>query len=193
MLISVVAMPSKSKDPNNSLRHVVLRITRVHFVYVLVYMLAIIIFDSWNLIAHESVIQRWTAAGALLIVNTIIWYLCRAKINNQQLYKILLIILLISDVLFAAINIYWQRGMASKAVFLFMIPIISAALTKSRSLLLATATVSAAVYSIAAVRYFYDFYGQGYRVELYGEIFFYSAMMFVVAGLLMISFRKAPD
>lgn len=185
-------MASKT-NINNSLRHIVLRITRVHFVYIGVYVLSVILFDSWNLIEHEAVLQRWTAAGALLIVNTIIWYMCRAKLKNEMIYKVLLIVLLISDILFAALNVYWQRGMASKSVMLFVIPVLSAGLTKSRSLLLATTTVASAVYSISAVRYFYENYGQGYRIELYGEIFFYSAILFIIAGFMLISFRKAPD
>lgn len=156
-------------------------------------MFSIITFDSWNLITHEDVLKRWTAAGSLLVINSIIWYLCRSKINNDLLYKVLLITLIVCDIVFAATNVYWQRGMASKSVILFIIPIISAALVKSRSLLLATTSISAAVYSISCVRYFFENYGQGYRIELYGEIVFYSAFFFVIAVLLMISFRKAPD
>lgn len=161
--------------------------------YIAAYLFSVIIFDSWNLITHESVLQRWSAAGALLIIDTIIWYLCRAKIKNENLYKVLLIILLACDILFAAVNVYWQRGMASKSVMLFVVPVISAALVKSRSLLLATTAISAAAYSIASVRYFFENYGQGFRVELYGEVFFYSAVLFVIAGLMLITFRQAPD
>lgn len=188
-----MTMAQKQKNLQQSVRHIVLRITRVHYLYILAYMFSIIIFDSWNLIEHEAVLQRWTAAGALLIVNTIIWYLCRAKLQNENVYKILLIVLLVSDILFAAVNVYWQRGMASKSVMLFVVPIISAALIKSRSLLLATTTIAAAAYSIASVRYFYENYGQGFRIELYGEVFFYTALLFVIAGFMMIGFRKAPE
>jgi len=184
---------TKKKELNQSVRHIVTRITRVHFLYIAAYMLSIIVFDSWNLITHEAVLQRWTAAGALLIVNTVVWYLCRAKLQNENIYKVLLAVLLICDILFAAVNVYWQRGMASKSVMLFVVPVISAGLTKSRSLLLATTTISAAAYSIAAVRYFYENYGQGFRVELYGEVFFYSALLFVIAGFMMIHFRRAPE
>jgi hypothetical protein len=173
--------------------HALLRMCRVHFVYVFLYMLSIIIFDSWNLLSHEAVLQRWTLAGALLVITTIIWYLCKLQLKNQDVYKVLLIVLLVADIIFAAVNVYWQRGMASKAVMLFALPIICAALVRSRSLLIATASLSVAAYSTAAVRYFYDNYGQGLRVELYGEIFFYSGLFFVLAGLLMIAFRAAPD
>lgn len=184
---------NKKTNLQNSPRHILLRITRVHFLYVLLYMASIIIFDSSNLIPHEDVLKRWTAAGSLLVVNTVIWYLCRAKIKNDTLYKVLLVVLIACDVLFAASNVFWQRGMASKAVALFIVPIISAGLMKSRSLVLATAAISASAYSIASVRYFFENYGQGYRVELYGEIAFYSGMFFLVAILMMISFRSAPD
>lgn len=177
------------KDP----RHIVLRITRVHFFYILAYMLGIIILDSWNIISHEAVAMRWTAAGTLMVVNTIVWYLCRAKLKNPAIYKALLAALLICDVLFAAINVYWTRGMASKYVFLFVVPIVSAGLSRSRSLLMATTAISAAAYSMSAVQYFYDNYGQGVKAELYGEIVFFSAAFFILAWLMMVSFRRAAD
>ncbi len=186
-------MAKKHTDLQKDTRHIVLRITRVHFLYILAYMVPIIIFDSWNLLSHEAVLQRWTAAGALFIVNTIIWYICRAKVSSESLYKGLLIVLLACDILFAAINVYWTRGMASKYGVLFLIPIISAGLVRSRSLLVAATATSAATYSIATVRYFYDNYGQGVKAELYGEIVFFAALFFVVAGLMMINFRRAAD
>ncbi len=186
-------MAKKQTQSESSIRFTLLRICRVHFLYVAIYTLAIIIFDSWGLLAHEAVAQRWTLAGALFVVNAIIWYLCKLKLKNENYYKALLAALLVADIAFAAINVYWQRGMASKAVLLFLVPIISASLVRSRSLVLATTALSVALYSTAAVRYFYDNYGQGYRVELYGEVSFYSALMFVLAGLLMISFRSAKD
>lgn len=183
---------AKTKNITDT-RFVLLRVARVHFLYILAYMFSIIIFDSWNLLSHEAVIQRWTMSGALLVINTIIWYLCKSKVKNDNFYKILLIILLAADIIFASFNIYWQRGVASKSVMLFVVPIVSAAMVKSRSLLLATTAIAAAAYSISAVRYFFDNYGQGYRIELYGEIVFYSLLMFVLAWLLMINFRSAKD
>lgn len=184
---------AKQIDLLQNTRHIVLRITRVHFVYLLAYMASIIIFDSWNLLAHEAVAQRWTVAGALLVFNTIIWYLCRAKLQSELFYRVALGTLLVADILFAAVNIYWTRGMASKYGILMVIPIISAGLSRSRSLLVATAAVAAAAYSMATVRYFYDNYGQGVRAELYGEILFHTALFFVIAGLMMIVFRRAAD
>lgn len=184
---------AKQTDLLKDTRHIVLRISRVHFVYILAYMASIIIFDSWNLLAHEAVVQRWTAAGALLVVNSVVWYLCRARLKSRTFYTVLLAVLLLCDIVFAAANVYWTRGMASKYVLLFAVPIISAGLSRSRSLLLTVTAVSAAVYSVAVVRYFYQNYGQGLRVELYGEIMLSGAVFFVLAVLMMIGFRRAPD
>ncbi len=178
---------------SEDIRHILLRLTRVHFFYVAIYLLATVVFDSWNLLAYEAVVERWTLGAALLVVVTLIWYACRLPIKSPTFYKTLFAVLLLADIIFAAVNIYLQRGMASKSVMLFAVPIISAALSRSRSLLLATTTVSVAAYSLSSVRYFFENYGQGYRVELYGEVFFYSALMFVLSYLAMIFFVPAKD
>ncbi|MBA2279274.1 hypothetical protein H0V99_02460 [Candidatus Saccharibacteria bacterium] len=186
-------MAAKTKNNLLDIKLMLLRASRLHFVYVAVYISAIIVFDSWNLLTHEAVMDRWTLAAVLLIVTTITWYCSRLDINNKNVYHFLFWLLIITDIVFAALNVYWQRGMASKAVMLFGVPILSAALLKSRSLLLTTATLSAAAYSLAAVRYFHKYYGQGLRVELYGEVGFYVALFFVFAGLLIIGFRDSKS
>jgi hypothetical protein len=186
-------MATKQKPFAVDTRYVLLRLTRVHFFYVAAYMLSIIMFDSWNLISHEAVLQRWTLVGVLLIINTVIWYLCKVRLKNDNIYRLLLVALILTDIVFAAVNVYWQRGMASKSVMLFVVPIISAALIRSRSLVLATASLSTAAYSIVCVNYFNLNYGQGFKIELYGEIFFYSALFFVLGALLMVGFRPARD
>jgi hypothetical protein len=178
---------AKTKKPDNTwLRDSVIRATRFHFLFIAFYAISIIVFDSWNLITHESVAQRWTLAGGLFVVNTVLWYLSRMRFNGLLPYKIMLIVLIICDIVFAAMNIYWQRGMASKSVALFAVPIITSAILRSRTALLATAALSTAAYTVSAVRYFNLNYGEGYRVELWGELFFYSAVFFVLAWLLWV-------
>ncbi len=162
------------------------RITRVHFAFIGVYILSIVVFDSWNLYTHDAALQLWTAAGVLLIVNTVIWYLARMKFSNLSLYVVFIIVLVVADIIFAAYNVSWQRGLASKSVMLFAVPIITAASLRSRSALMAATTLSVAAYSLAVVRYFFGNYGQAYRIELWGTVGFYSALMFVLAFLLMI-------
>jgi hypothetical protein len=163
-----------------------LRSCRVYFLFVVVYAVAIIIFDSWNLIAHEGIVQRWTLAVALASLSTLLWFVARTNFKNNSMYKMVMYCLIISGILFAAINVYFDRGMASKAVALFAVPLVVAAITKSRAVILATASLSAIAYSLAMVRYFYAHYGEGIRVQLYGEIFLYSMVFFIIAWLLLI-------
>lgn len=176
---------ANKKDNNDSVAYAVLRAARAHYIYVAAYIAATVIFDSWNLITHEGVAQRWKAAVLLLLVTTVIWYLSRSKGRWSKYYKVLLICLITSDIVFAAYNVFLQRGMASKAVALFAVPIITSALLKSRRAILATATLCSAAYTFAAVQYFHQHYGEGFKVELYGEIFFYTAVFFVLSALLI--------
>jgi hypothetical protein len=182
-----------AKQTPNWMEKTALRITRVHFGFIAFYALTIIIFDTWNLLTHEAVGQRWTAAAIMLVLTTVLWYATRLSVLGKYRHLVIIWHIILADIIFASWNVYNTRGMASKAVALFFVPIVSAALLKSRSTLLAATSLSVAGYSLAAVRYFNDHYGEGYRVELYGEVFFYSALFFVVAWLLMIFFTSAKD
>jgi len=175
------------------LQSTAIRVTRGHFLYVVAYMVAIIIFDSWNLYTHDAVVNRWTLAAALFVLNTVFWYVSRIKFNTDTIYMILLLLLILADIIFAGTNVYWERGMASRSIILFAVPIISAAAVRSRSTLLAATALSAVAYSTAATRYFYQHYGEGYRVELWGNIFFYSAIFFVLSWLLWVVVRPAQE
>lgn len=176
----------QSKYLSDWLHTTAVRVTRVHFVFIAAFIISIVVFDSWNLYTHEAALQLWTAAGVLLVINTVLWYLARMKWNNLNVYIAIVMLLVVADIIFAAYNVSWQRGLASKSVMLFTIPIVTSAVLRSRSALLATTTLSVAAYSIAAVRYFFDNYGQAYRIELWGTVAFYSAVMFILAFLLMI-------
>ena len=176
----------KSKAVSNWLQTTAVRVTRVHFFYVAAFILVTIIFDTWNLYTHQAVSQLWTAAGILLIVNIIIWYFSRTNFSNKSVYLGLIWALIVADIIFASYNVSWQRGIASKSVFLFTIPIIMAATLRSRTNLFAVTAICAAAYSTTSVRYFFQNYGQAYRIELWGTVGFYSALFFILALLLMI-------
>jgi hypothetical protein len=179
-------MKRKSTETTSWLQTIALRVTRLHFFYIASYMATIVVFDSWNLITHEAVSNFWTAAGTMLIINTILWYVARIKFGSDTVYITLILLLILADIVFAALTVFWQRGLASKAVLLFAIPIISAATLRSKSTLLATATLSVAAYSIATVRYFNQHYGESFRIELYGDVGFYCALFFIMAALLWV-------
>lgn len=169
----------------NHLQETVLSLARVHFFYVLAFVAAIMIYDSWKLITPEAVLQRWTVATVMLVTTTLVWYSVR-KISTIELHKTFVYVFILLDIVVAMYLTYAERGMASRAVALFAIPIAVAAVLRSRSALFGTALLSTAAYSFAAVKYFVDYFNEGYKIELYGTIGFYSAMFFVLTALLWI-------
>ena len=185
-LAQSITMPKTNTSKASWLQTSAVRVTRVHFLYVLAYMVSIVVFDSWNLLTHAAVSTRWTAAVALLVFNTLLWYSARIRYSSSTVYVFLVLALILADIIFAAFSVYWERGLASKAVALFAVPIITSATLRSRSTLAATTILSAAAYSVAAVRYFYLHYGESYRVELYGYLVFYCAIFFVLSWLLWV-------
>lgn len=179
-------MAKKSRVASNWLQTTAVRVTRVHFFYVGFFIASTIIFDTWNLYTHQAVSQLWTAAGILLTVNIIIWYFSRTNFFNKSVYIGLIWALIVADIVFASYNVSWERGIASKSVFLFTIPIVIAATLRSRTNLFAVTAICAVAYSTTSVRYFFQNYGQAYRVELWGTVGLYSALFFVLALTLMI-------
>jgi hypothetical protein len=175
-----------------ALSDTVLSVTRVHFYFILAYAAALIIFDSWNLIPNEGMQQRWTLAGLLLTINVGLWYMARNKSNANFYYRALTIALIVADIVFAAYNVYLERGMASRSVILFAVPIVLAASTRSRRTIYASAFLAAGAYTMAITRYFTNNYGEGYKVELYGVAILYSSIFFVLAALLWSIVPKKP-
>lgn len=166
-----------------------IRICRVHFVFIGLYTIYIIAADATHLITPKLVLERWEVTAAMLVGTSIIWYLARNKSSSSNYYRSLLYILITLDVLMASFNIYTERGMASRAVALFALAIVSSAILLSRTALFLTATVSTAAYSLAAVKYFVDFFNEGYKAELYIEVGFYCATFFILAALLSVVIR----
>lgn len=173
---------AKTKSPVDSLQKNSLKLARLHFMYTLVLAAQIIIFDSWQLITPTAVLQRWTATTLLLSVVAVVWYLAHTA-RSTDFYRRLIFTLIAADIALAAFAIYNQRGMASRAVLLFVIPIVVSAALRSRSAVYATAVICVAAYVTAAVSYFVLNFNEGYRIELYGEVGFYSAIFLIVAGL----------
>ena len=170
-----------------------IRASRAHFALVAAYIIVIIAYDASRVITPEAVMQRWIAAASLLVITAGVWHLAHNQKNDVPSLKRLLLLLISADLAMAAFNVYTQRGMASRAVLLFLIPIILSAILLNRSAIFATATISAAVYAVTAVMYFTLNFNEGYKAELYGEIGFYSAVFFVTAMLLSTLVRFGGD
>ncbi len=156
---------------------------RLHFLYVALFAGQIVMYDAWKLINPEVVLRRWVMTAILLVVTTGVWYLARGKAGDNALYKKLIFTLILADIAAASFNVYIQRGMAARAVMLYAVPIIVAAVLKSRSAIFATAVLSVAAYTTTAVAYFVLNFNEGYKIELYGEVGFYSVLMILIAAL----------
>lgn len=166
------------------LRVCTLRLARLHYWYIAALAAQVIVYDSWKLITPESVLQRWIMVAVALIAVTVIWYLAHSFDKQPTIYKKLLFALVVLDISIASFSVYTQRGMASRAVLLFLIPIIISAATLTRPAIFATAVICVAAYTTSAVSYFVLHFNEGYKIELYGEVGFYSLMFLLVAALL---------
>lgn len=178
----------KQKHPH-SLKNGLVRAAQIHLLIILAYVVQIMAYDASKLITPDVVLDRWYAAAALTAVASAVWYLARSRVNNASTYKFLAWILIFADIVFAVFNTYTQRGMASRSVLLFLIPIIVSSLLLSRVALFTTAILCIAAYTTTAVTYFVNYFNEGYKIELYGEILFYSAMFLASAGLLWAAFK----
>jgi predicted dinucleotide-binding enzyme len=166
------------------------RLAQAHFFYVLAFALSIVVYDSWKLITPQAVLDRWTVAAVMLVTTTAIWYVDRAAKLDQIYDKVLISTFVFLDIFVASFLVYAERGMASRAVALYAIPLVVSAFLKSRNAIFATASLCVAAYSFAAVRYFVVFFNEGFKIELYGTIGLYSAMFFVLAALLSLLVRN---
>ena len=175
---------------SDSLSFSVLRLARVHFLYIFAFAVSIIVYDSSKLISPNAVLNRWKLVTLMVLVVTSVWYFARAKKDNISIQKGLVALLVFADILFASFLVYADRGMASLAVALFAVPIITSASLWSRSAVLATATLCTAAYGYASVKYFVDFFNEGYKVQLYSTIGFYGAIFFVIALLVMAAMNR---
>lgn len=183
-------MASKTKTPiNHSLRNTVVRITHAHFVYVAALAIQIMVYDAWKLINPDFVLRRWAITALLLAVTTGVWLMARLGKRTEVAYQRLIYALILADISVASLAVYTQRGMASRAVMLYAVPIVVAAALARRTALFATAVLCIAAYTTTAVLYFVLNFNEGYKIELYGEIAFYSAIFLLLASLLWVVVR----
>ncbi len=178
-----------SKTNKSRLHSGVIKVAGIHFVLIFAYVLQIMVYDAWKLINPETVLLRWMMAAFMLLVTTAVWYLAHTQVSSTSSYKVLVWALILADVSLASFNVYTQRGMASRAVALYAIPIVVSAVLASRAALLATATLCVAAYTTTAVSYFVLNFNEGYKIELYGEVGSYSFLFLILAALLWVAIR----
>ena len=180
-------MPFVKATPATKTR--IRRVTGLHFFYILALITQLIAYDAGKLIEPVVVLRRWAVILLLLTVVTVVWY----KVQNKSLTQIqlnrLTYSLILTDIFVASFHVYVQRGMASKAVFLFVIPLIVAACLQRKKALIATSLFCITAYLLAAIGYFILNFNEGYKLELYGEIGFYSAMLLLASFALWLIAR----
>ncbi len=167
-----------------------LRLSRIRYVLIAIFVGGTLTADAWHLIPPGTVLQRWTYLGILGIVNTVFWYLSRSPSKSEAYYKLLIIAQIAVDILMISLFIYSQRGIASRGVALYALPIVASAVLLTRSAIYATATMCASAYALTAIRYQFLHPGEAYKVELYSELFVYCAIFFLIAAILQIIIRS---
>ncbi len=180
----------KAKQRMSWLQTNTVRIARLHFVYVFMYAVLVMAYDAWNLITTQALVERWTLAVTMLIATTIVWFIARNTALHTNVYRAALGAIILLDIFVAGYVVYSGRGMASRGVALFAIPIVISVIYSSRSVLLATASLCLAAYSYALVRYFGEHPSEGYQVELYADLAFYGASFFLLAAMLWVFVRS---
>ena len=162
------------------------RLARVNLGLCAVYAVFIMGCDAWNLVTRELTSQRWLVFGLLLIVSALVWVMSLNHNASPNYYRVMIFLLIAVQLVLATFTIYTERGMSSRGVALYAIPIASSVLFMSRRAIFSIATISAALYIMAATRYFYVYFNEGYKIELYSTLFLYSASFFVLAGILAV-------
>ena len=178
------------KKPQSWLHLGTIRLARLHFLFVALLAIQTVMYDAWKLITPTALLNRWVVTAGLMIVTTTTWYLAKNTVRSTLAFKALIWALITADIAVASFNVYTQRGMASRAVALYTLPIIISAVLLSRAALFTAAALSAAAYSSTAIAYFVLNFNEGYKIELYGEVGFYAVLFFVLASLLWIAIRS---
>lgn len=165
------------------------KLARYNFYFLAALSLFTIIFDGGNVLARQAIYYRWMITAALFVVFVLFWITVKKSPSKNVIFGSLVLCVL-AELALAGFMTYWERGMASTSTILYMMPIASIAYAKSRTYTVGVSLMASATYIGASTKYFYDFFNEGYRVQLYGEIFFYSAV-FLIGGWIVANLAHA--
>ncbi len=168
-----------------SYKRQIVSLTRAHFLFVIFFATYIIISHSANLIEPEMTLKRWVLCLSVLSTSACVWLLLRFLPDKRGYHNILLGLITVVDIIIVSALIYYDRGMASPAVALYAIPILSTAISHSKTAIMSTSILSFAAYAFVTIKYFVDNFNEGYKVQLYGTLGFYGACFFVLAFILI--------
>lgn len=177
-------MPKKSNALLNWLQAQAKHLTRIHFFLVGAFCIYILLSDAWDLITPTAIWWRWIALAIMLTADLLFWYAARRDKAGNLYYKSIIYSIILLDIAFATFAVYTQRGMASRAAILFTLPLVVSSVLLSRRALITTAALSTVAYFLAVLKYYDSNPNEGYLAELYIEVGFYSAILFLLAALL---------
>jgi hypothetical protein len=178
-------MKRKNNVPKDDIQLSLTRATRTIYFFIALFILSIVLFDSGNLITREAIIERWTLATIALVINTFVWF---GASQNWSFVSRKLPIAVLATVLllFAGFMTYYERGMASTSTIMYALPILIISMAKNRHALQAFTVLAIGTYSFAAVKYFNDYFNEGYRIQLWGTIVLVCGTIIAVSWLTMI-------
>ena len=172
------------------LQKALLRMTRLHYILAILFAAQIILYDALKLLTPEAVLRRWIAVGIWAAIVTAVWYFSHSGNKQTNYFKQLVFVLIMADIALASFFVYSGRGMAARAVFLYVIPLLVSAALLSRSAVMATAAFCVIAYSATAISYFVLNFNEGYKIELYGEVGFYCAFILACGAFLGVLIRS---
>ncbi len=171
-----------AKKSHDSSRSSLIRITKLHLILGVAFAVQLIAYDASKLITPEVIFQRWAVTGLFVALVAVIWTTLRLRVDAAWV-KRLALTLVASDIALASYHIYTQRGMASRAVILYVLGILTAACLHRKAIIYLTSTISVVAYIVTAIAYFTFNFNEGYKIELYGEIGFYSVVLLLTGGM----------
>lgn len=178
-------MPHNTKATNN-LIHTTKSIAIVSVGFSVLFASLIGIYQAWKLQTPEVISQQWTAIALAFVSFFGLLIASLRKNATAGYYYGINVAQIVTYLAFITFIIYSQRGMASTAIILYTIPILIAAVTRATAAVFITAGLSLTTYCLAALKYFRDFPSEGYKVELYGQLYFYSILLLVIASLIVL-------
>ncbi len=182
-------MDQKEVTESNRLRLGSLRTARLGFAFIGIYIFSTAIYQAWRLLTPDVIQTRWFLAIAMISINATLWWYSHKPRLRTTYYRTIIFLQIAMYIVIATYSIYVERGMASNSIILYAIPLVIVALEYSGRALAFTALICSTAYAAAAIHYFNTFPSEGYKVELYGGIAFYSGIMFVLAALLWVVVR----
>lgn len=166
------------------------KIIRSHFLVSIVFAVYTIVADSSRLFAPETILNRWKYLLSILIITTIVWLISSLLTVNKNKINLLIGLIIITDIIVVSLVIYTERGMASSAVIFYSLPLLSAALTNKKPILTSTALFCISSYAYITIKYFVDFFNEGYKVQLYSAIGLYGSFILIMTYLLSVFIER---